>query len=72
VPLVLRGHLRQTGRGARDQVVGEMHEERLIAYSRPRTQHRVPETERLSLPNVDARNPGRDDVLYGFQQVVLA
>ena len=63
---------RRHGVGAVDQVVREMHEERLVADDGLRTPHGVTETERRRLPDVDAARPRRHDVLQRLEQVDLA
>ena len=67
-----RRHLSQARRRPVDEIVREVHEERLVADDRLRTPHRVTETERRRLPDVDAARPRRHDVLQRLQQVDLA
>ena len=54
-----------------DQVVGKQDRERLVADRGPRAQHRVTETERRRLANVDARHATRENVAHARQQVGL-
>jgi hypothetical protein len=67
----MRAHLAQAANLAVDQIVGEVHEERLVADRGLRTQNRVPETLRHSLPHEDTGGFGRHDVANQPEQVVL-
>ncbi len=64
-------HLPQAGDLALDQVVRQVDEERLRAHCRLRTQHRVAQSERRRLPNVDARCIGRKDTPQLVEQVAF-
>ena len=66
------GHLRQHRLLGVDEIVGEMHEERLVAHRRPRAEHRVAETERRRLADVDAGGIARQHAAQLTQQVRLA
>ena len=67
----MRAHLREAADLAVDEIVGEMHEERLVADGMLRAEHGVAEPERHALTHEDARRFGRDDVADELQQVVL-
>ncbi len=65
-------HLRKTGDLAADQVVREVHEERLRADRRLRAQHRVTQAERRRLADVDARGVRGQHAAQLVEQVALA
>ena len=70
--LVAIAHLREHRLLGVDQVVGEVHEERLVADDRMRAEHGVAEAERRRLADVDAGRVGRQDAAQRVQQVLLA
>ena len=70
--LVHLRHLRQAGDFAADQVIGQVHEERFGADRRLRAQHRVAETQRGRLADVDARGVGGQHAAQLVEQVALA
>ena len=68
-------HLLQHGRttGSRlHQVISQQDGEGLVAHHLAGTQHGVAQTQRLGLADVDTVDTGRQRVLDGFQQLVLA
>jgi len=70
--LEVSAHLLEAPYLAVDQVVGKMHEERLVADGVLRTEDGVTEPERDALADEDAGRFGRNDVAHERQQVVLA
>jgi len=72
VALVAFDQLSGDSRGGVDQVVGQDHREGLVAHHRLRAQHRVPESERLGLPDVDEGHPARGGRHQRLEQLVLA
>ena len=54
------------------KVVGKDHGKRFVPDNRTGTQNGVPETERPRLANVDAGNPGWDDVSKRFEKLRFA
>ena len=64
---VFRRHLLQTSGVARDEIIGQVYEERRISDRRPRAKYRVPQAKRLALPNVYARDPSGNNALNGCQ-----
>ncbi len=64
-------HLLEAADVAVDEIVGEVHEERLVADGLLRAEHGVAEPERHALTHEDAGRFGRDDVADERQQVVL-
>ena len=65
-------HLRKAGDLAADQVVRQVHEERLRAHGRLRAQHRMPQTQRRGLADVDAGGVRGQHAAQLVQQVALA
>ncbi len=70
--LEVLAHLLEAADLAVDEIVGQVHEERLVADGALRAQHGVAETERDALPHEDAGRRGRDDVANEAEQIVLA
>ena len=60
-----------TGTSRVDQVVGQDHGERLVADDRRRAQHRVAQSQRLGLADVDAVDARRRRGLHRLQQLGL-
>ena len=54
MPGVLLGHLREAAGLSGDEIVGEVHEERLVADRRPSAQHSVTEPEGFALAEMKA------------------
>ena len=65
-------HLLEAGFARVDQVVGQVHEERLLAYRRLGAQHRVAEPQRRRLADIDAGGVARQHAADLAQQLGLA
>src|SRR6185437_8768727 len=65
-------HLQQAGHLAANQIVSQVHEERLGANGRLRTQHGMPQSERRRLPDVNTGGIGRQHAAQLVEQVALA
>ena len=70
--LEVPAHLLEAADLAVDEVVGQVHEEWLVADGAFRAQHGVAEAERDPLPHEDAGRRGRDDVANEAEQLRLA
>ena len=70
-PGVHRSHLREHRRLCIDEIVGEMHEERLLAHRRSGAEHGMTETERRRLADVDAGRVTRQHAAQLPQQLGL-
>ena len=64
-------HLPQDRRSAVDQVIGQDHGKHLVVDRGLSAQHRVPQPERLGLPDVNAVDRFGDDFLDQLQQLAL-
>ena len=72
VPFEHPRHLPETGFLGVDQVVGQVHEERLVADRGARAQHRVAETQRIRLADEDAAGVGRNDASQRIERLLAA
>ena len=70
--LEVLAHLLEAADLAVNEIVGQVHEEWLVADGALRAQHGVAEAERDALPHEDAGRLGRDDVANEAEQIVLA
>ena len=68
---VLGRHLRKATWLTGDEVIGKVHEERLVTNSRPCTKDGVTQPQRLALPDINTRHTFRNDILNGPEQLVL-